>query len=79
MSAHRFYKGYEIDAIALRSGKRFVPQVKLTRHGGAQVLQNTLSPPSGIGYTDEEHAVKAAMDFGIEAVDGRRMAFDPSA
>ena len=78
MIAHRFYKGYEVDATALRSGSRFVPQVKLTRHEGGRALETTLSPPSGIGYKDEDEAVKAAMNFGFEAVDGRRMGFDPA-
>lgn len=78
-NARRFYKGYEIDAIALRSGSEFVAQVKLTKVDHERARKTILSPPSGKVYAHEDQALTAAMKYGVEAVDGRLIAFDPSA
>lgn len=78
MSLHREYKGVEINAHTERSGDLYLPVVVLTRHNAKDVAEVILHPPCEKVFDDEDDALKSAMEYGLDAIDGNVKGFDPN-
>lgn len=71
---HLHYKGFDITAEATPGvSGGWLPYVIVRRQGG----ESRLYPPSS-GLPTRNAALRAAMQHGIDAVDGKVKAFDPT-
>lgn len=72
----RKYRGFEINAHAEPVEGAFVPSVTLARENAADGKARKFLPPVKAGFATEDEALRCAMEYGMDLIEGRVEGFD---
>ena len=76
MSESRDYRGFRITAQADAGESGFVPSVILAREKSADGSGRKFYPPVEAAFPREDEALRCAMEYGHDLVEGRVEGFD---